>query len=563
MRKVFALILIFAISLFLVVKVTHADEIEDLQKQINDLQKQVDMSRAATTPLEGQVKSLEGQIASITAKITSIGADLKKSEDELVTQKQILAATVRNFYIRSFVDIPLLTLFSSADATDTLKLIAFQQKASGSDKDLIESITGKILKLADDKKRLAAAQVQIDKQNQFLKGEIAKAKTFQGELEGKIADLSARQQEILSQRLANLNIPKSAYTMQGGCVDDRGKDPGFSPAFAFFTYGVPNRIGLNQYGAKGRAEAGQNYETILKAYYNFDSIGDSPTQTIVVNGTNEYGQTFSSVSMSIDDYLKHLYEMPTSWDSKALQAQAIAARSYAARVQSEKGFLAPSQSDQVVKKEINDGNWQAAVDATHNKVMLQGGSAIKAWFSSTHGGYVFASGEIGWNSTSWTKHATDTSSGSAGGFSDLQSNAYDRSSPWFYCDWGSRSQYNKTAWLKSSEVADIVNVLLLASRDSSTRDHLYQTDKPNPAGTDTWSEDRVRQELQSRGESAFSSISSVSVGADFSAGKATNVTVSGDGGSKSFSGSDFKTYFDLRAPANIQIVGPLYNLERK
>lgn len=563
MRKIVALIVIFTLALFFAVRVTHADEIEDLQKQINDLQKQVDMSRAATTPLEGQVKSLEGQMASITTKITSIAADLKKSEDELVEQKKILASTVRNFYIRSFVDIPLLTLFSSGDATDTLKLIAFQQKASSSDKDLIEGISGKIVKLADDKKRLAAAQVQIDKQKQFLKGEIANAKSFQSELEGKISALSARQQEILNQRLASLNIPKSAYTMQGGCVDDRGKDPGFSPAFAFFTYGVPNRIGLNQYGAKGRAEAGQNYETILKAYYNFDSIGDSPTQTIVVNGTNEYGQTFSSESMSIDDYLKHLYEMPTSWDSKALQAQAIAARSYAARVQSEKGFLAPSQSDQVVKKEINDGNWQAAVDATHNKVMLQGGSAIKAWFSSTHGGYVFASGEIGWNSTSWTKHATDTNSGSAGGFSDLQSNAYDRSSPWFYCDWGSRSQYNKTAWLKSSEVADIVNVLLLVSKDSSTRDHLYQTDKANPAGTDTWSEDRVRQELQSRGESAFSSVSSVSVSADFSAGKATSVSVSGDGGSKSFSGSDFKTYFDLRAPANIQIVGPLYNLEKK
>jgi len=403
----------------------------------------------------------------------------------------------------------------------------------------------------------------VDRQSQFLKGEIAKAKSFQSEVEGKISSLSARQQEILSQRLASLNIPKSAYTGQGGCVDDRDKDPGFSSAFAFFTYGVPNRIGLNQYGAKGRAESGQDYETILRAYYSFDSIGDSPVGTIVVNGTNEYGQTFSSESMDIDDYLKHLYEMPTAWDSKALQAQAVAARSYATKVQSEKGFLAPSQSDQVVKREINDGNWQAAVDATSRKVMLQGGSPIKAWYSSTHGGYILSSGEIGWNSTSWTKHATDTTSGSSGSFSDLQSQAYDKASPWFYCDWGSRSQYNKTAWLKSSEVADIVNVLLLASLDSSARDHLYQVDKPNPAGTDTWNEDKVRQEVAARGGSPFSSISSVSVSADFSGGKVSNITLTGDAGSHSFPGSDFKTYFNLRAPANLQIVGPLYNVEQK
>ncbi len=575
MRKILALFLIVFLLLFFVSKTSRADVscnvtasddtgvLAQVSKCLDDFNNQLQLSINATKPLEGQVTSLGAQLASIQARVAQLQSNLAKSEADLVTQKKILAATVRSFYINSFVDIPLLTLFSSNDATEALRNIALQQQTSEENKSVISDISGKISKLADEKKSLAALSAQVDRQNQFLKGEIAKAKSFQSQLEGQIASLTARQQDILNQRLASLNIPRSAYTLQGGCVDDRGKDPGFSPAFAFFTYGVPNRIGLNQYGAKGRAEAGQDYGTILKAYYNFDSIGDSPVQTIVVNGTNEYGETFSSQSMNIEDYLKHLYEMPTSWDSKALQAQAIAARSYAAKVQSEKGFLAPSQSDQVVKTEINDGNWQAAVDATKGKVMLQGGSPIKAWFSSTHGGYVLTADEIGWNSSSWTKHATDTNSGSAGSFSDLQNNAYDRSSQWFYCDWGGRSAYSGTAWLKNSEVADIANVLFLASKDSSTRDHLYQTDKANPAGTDTWSEDRVRQELQSRGVSPFSSVSSVTIGADFSAGRVSTVSISGDAGTQSFSGSDFKTYFDLRAPANIQIVGPLYNVEHK
>ncbi|MCL4365662.1 SpoIID/LytB domain-containing protein [Patescibacteria group bacterium] len=252
--------------------------------------------------------------------------------------------------------------------------------------------------------------------------------------------------------------------------------------------------------------------------------------------------------------------MPAGWPAEALKAQAIAARSYAlAYTNNGSGPICPSQQCQVVKKEINDGNWQAAVEATRGIVMTSGGQPIKAWFSSTHGGYVFNSGDIGWSSTSFTKRAQD-SSGGISSFSDLQNNAYDKNSPIFYCDWGARAQYNKTAWLKPEELADIVNVLMLAKKDSGTQVHLSQTDKPNPDGQETWDAGRVRSEL---GSSAFNTISEVSVSADFGSGRTTTVTVSGDGRSQSFDGGEFKNYFNLRAPANINIVGPLFNVEKK
>ncbi|TSC63814.1 MAG: Uncharacterized protein G01um101493_323, partial [Microgenomates group bacterium Gr01-1014_93] len=135
-----------------------------------------------------------------------------------------------------------------------------------------------------------------------------------------------------------------------------------------------------------------------------------------------------------------------------------------------------------------------------------------------------------------------------------------RDSPWFYCDWGSRSQYNRTAWLKDMELADIVNTLILVQADSSTADHLYQTDK---SYSDNFDEAKVKQELKNRGITPYNSISSVSVSADLNSGNSTSVNVSGDGGGRSFNSSDFKNRFNLRAPANIQIVGPLYNVERK
>jgi peptidoglycan hydrolase-like amidase len=355
-----------------------------------------------------------------------------------------------------------------------------------------------------------------------------------------------------------LNIPLYASTA-GGCSSDIGKDPGFGGAFGFFSYGVPNRVGLNQYGAWGRAKANQDYSQILSAYYNFDSISDVSQSTqihVTGNGIDWTG--------SIEDYVKRIYEVPDSWtdnDLAALKAQAIAARSYAlAYTNNGQGTICPTDQCQVFKTDAKGGNWDSAVSQTAGKVMMQGGNPIKAWFSSTHGGYVFSSSDVGWSGTSWTKEARDTS-GDVNSFSDLKNNAYDKDSPWFYCDWGSRSDYNHTAWLKSDEVADIVNVILLLQNDSSVKDHLYQTDKSNPAGTDTWDAGRVRQEL-SKYRTPYNNISDISVSADFGSGRTTSVNVSGDAGSTSISGSDFKNYFNLRAPANINIVGPLYNVER-
>ena len=197
------------------------------------------------------------------------------------------------------------------------------------------------------------------------------------------------------------------------------------------------------------------------------------------------------------------------------------------------------------------------MDATRGIVMTNGGAPIKAWFSSTHGGYAYTSADIGWSGTPWTKRMTDATGGISG-FSDLMGSAYDKSSPVFYCDWGSRAGYNKTAWLKPDEVADIVNIILLAKADGSTQQHLTQLDKPNPDGVDTWDAGKVKSELNSRGITPLESVSNVSISADFGSGKTTNVTIDG----KSFDGQDFKTYFNLRAPSNIQIVGPLFNVER-
>ncbi len=567
-------LVLFLIHKSLFINLAFADEIDDLQKQIDQLNQARTQSEAATKPLQSQVASLQRQLAQIQANLANLSAGIQKKQDELnareeklALQQALLEERVRAYYIRSYLTAPLLVILSSSNG-NLFQELSYNQTITKQDRQVITSVTSEVVNLLTDKQKLekdkaslASLQSQVDQNAKFLGGEVKKAQAYQATLSNQIAQLSARQQALIAAKLASLNIPQSAYAGIGkGCVDDRGIDPGFSPRIAFFTYGVPNRVGLNQYGAKGRAEAGQSAQQILSAYFNADyTSGYNQSISIHVVGQNEYGQSFDD-TWNIDDYLKHLYEMPAGWPMEALKSQAIAARSYAlASTNNGSSSICPSQSCQVVKKEINDGNWQAAVDATKGVVLTSGGSPIKAWFSSTHGGYVHSSSDIGWNGTPYTKNAQDTSS-SVGSFSDLQSNAYDKQSPWFYCDWGSRSNYAKTAWLKPDEVADIINVILLSQRDSSTVTHLSQVDSNEP---DTWDASKVRSELQSRGVTPFGSVSNISVSFDTGSGKTTSVSVSGDGGSVNFDGANFKQYFNLRAPANIQIVGPLFNVEKK
>ncbi len=541
---------------------------------LSEIQKAYDLSVKATKPLESQLQSMQTQINGIKQRVKTIENDIfikKTSINEgyknLEKQQEILNAAIRNYYIKSYYNSPLIVLLSAQSAQEITRTLAYQKAATDQDKVIITNIAMTITDLETKKKnleneqtRLVVIKADLDDQSAKLDKIVAGARVYQGTLSGQIAALSAKQQEILGQRLSALGIPLFASS-PGACSSDIGKDPGFGGGFGFFTYGVPNRVGLNQYGAWGRAKMGQNANDILGAYYNFDSIEgvDQGTQIHVAgNGIDWNG--------SLEDYVKRIYEVPDSWtdnDSAALKAQAIAARSYVlSYTNNGQSSICPTDQCQVFKPDPKGGNWEQAVNDTAGKVMVQGGQPIKAWFSSTHGGYIHSSDDIGWNGTSWTKNAQDTT-GNVSSFSDLKNNAYDKDSPWFYCDWGSRNDYNKTAWLKPDEVADIVNVIMLARADSSVNEHLYQTDKGNPAGTDTWSAGKVKTELQNRGIAPFNSISGISVDVDWGNGKITTVHVNGDSSDPSIPGDFFKTYFNLRAPANIQIVGPLYNIERR
>ncbi len=546
MSKFFIAIFLSVFCLFVFTGTTSADEIEEIQKQINDLARQLDDSKKATTPLEGQVKNLEGQLASINSRLSAVQAEIAVSEDKLVSQREILASTVRNFYIRSFIDIPLLTFFSSDDAAETLKLIAFQQASSKEDKNTIRGISEKVAKLADDKKRLASAQEQTRRQSQYLKGEIASAKSFQSEVEGKISALSARQQEILSEKSGTFQTTVGDVPLADDVASRPDYNPGFSPAFAAFSFGAPHFKGMSQYGALGRAKQGQNYEQILKAYYGggIEIKDHNPDAQIMVEGYGAY---------SLEEYAKRIYEMPGSWGDEggmeALKAQAVAARSYAL---ARGGSICATESCQVFKSEPKGGNWEQAVNATRGKVVYANGGALSTLYASTSGGYQESYSSNGYS----TPGFWDTPSGRSG----WTSQAYEKAagSPWFYKGWyKSRSGDNcgrSYPWLTSEEMADILNgwkVLFEGGGDSS---------RVTPLGSCWGGSPYSMGELRTIG--GFTSVSGVNVSYSDS-GVTASVTFQTNKGSVTINGNDFYKTFNLRAPARIALKSGLFNIEKK
>ncbi len=580
MKKVLSTILLgifIIISLIFLATPNHADELDDLTKQINNLNSALNQSINATRPLESQLNSMQQQIADIKARVGYIQQDIavkQKNIDDgyknLTTKQDLLNRAIRDFYIKSYYNNPLVIFLSAHSAAEITQVLAYQQAAANADKSVITNIAltitdleQKKADLENEKSRLTSLKATLDDQSAKLDKIVQGAKAYQASLSSQIAQLSAKQQSLLAAKLGSLNIPLFAIS-GGGCSSDLNpyKDPGFGgKKFGLFSYGVPNRVGLNQYGAFGRAKQGQGSDTILHAYYNFDGYQNYSGITIRVNDSNGYDSGNVIWSGSLEEYMRRIYEVPNNWGDQggmeALKAQAIAARSYVvAQTNNGAKSICATQNCQVFQTGVKGGNWDTAVSATSGQAMVQGGQPITAYFSSTHGGYMFTTSDIGWASTSFTKRGQDAN-GSIGSWSDLNSKAYDKDSPWFYCDWGGRSQYNGTAWMTSSEMADIVNSILLVQHDSSADSHILQPDGNDP---EMWTPDRVRQEL-SKYQTPFSSISDGHIDADFSSGKSTTVHLSGDQGDFSVDSNTFRKYFNLRAPAKIQIVGYLYNLE--
>jgi len=534
-------------------------QLDELQKQIDDLSRLRQLSEDATTPLEAQLKDLDAKIASAQKGIDAAVAENKRLEKELdqrqtdmAVQYKLLSARIRSFYKRSYLASPFLLFLASDSSGQLTRDLSYRASAAQKDRQIIADIALESAEIENTQKSLAARksqleslQAKLDTEAGFFRGEVKKAKDYQASLSGQIADLTAKQQEILSARsgqfIASIGDSELADDVNASIRGFRENAP--SGSFAVFSFGgYTHRKGMSQYGARGRAQSGQDFKTILKAYYGKEPVNKDTSGNINVSG---YG------SMNFEEkYLYGIAEMPSSWHSEALKAQAVAARTYAYRFKTQGSSICITEYCQVFSKSKSDNPpqaWKDAVDATKGQVVED----VVTYYASTHGG--FAS-PIGW----------DTTDGSGGG--NFTDKAYDKlgGSPWLYKAWYTQG-YNinsdkcgrSNPWLNDFEMADIVNAALVLTKGSSEEASRI-TPISSCWGGNPYSHDELRNIA-----SKYGGISSaVSVTVTQSNGSTSQVTING----LNLSGADFKKAFNLRAPGRLSIPQKgfaFFNIEKK
>lgn len=529
--------------------------ITEIENEINALSPAQEKNKQDLANLKNQIASLQKRIKALDAQVTELEKSIKDREVDLAYQQELLDTRVRSYYIKSRQYSPLLILFSSAKATEVMRELSYRELAAAQDRHIIENFSQEITNLKNDKliaqnsrTSLSRAQSQLDNQAKFLEGEVNKVETYLGQL-------SAKQQEMIAAKAGGFqtsigDTPPTFEPCSGPPGSSNFCDPGFSPAFAAFSFGAPHRTGMSQYGALGRAKSGQNAETILAAYFQGSSLRkDYPSPgNITVSG---YG------SMSFEDhYLMGIYEVPEDWGDQggyeALKAQAVAARSYALAVTNNaQSAICATESCQVFKNQPKTGKWAQAVRDTRGWVLEKDGQPAKAYYAASSGGFTLS--QWGWSGI------IDTVGGSRGNWPDQ---AYEKigGSPWFYKAWY-RARSGSTCgrshpWLKQDEFADIVNSWVVYAKGGDRS-------RISPLDTNCWSGNPYSlSEMKSQADSlggGVSSVSSVSVVYGDN-GSTLQVNLSTDRGQINISGDEFKTVFNLRAPGYIGLKSSLFNI---
>ncbi|TSC87963.1 MAG: Uncharacterized protein G01um101416_278 [Microgenomates group bacterium Gr01-1014_16] len=514
--------------------------------------------------LEGlrvQVAGLKNQISNLDKQLDKLSKDIFEREVKIGVKEELLAAKIRQDYVRRREQPMLLVLLSSGTAEKFFRDAGYRERLAANDREVISGISREIndlnvqsSMLNVQKKNLDGLRVRVDKQATFLAGEVAKADRYVTDLGGKIAALSARQQELLAERTGVFSTTVGDVPLADDPASRPDYNPGFSPAFAVFSFGAPHFRGMSQYGAFGRAKAGQNVEQILRAYYGEISL-DKVYRTDINISVRGYG------TVDIETYVKRIYEMPGSWGDEggmeALKAQAVAARSYAlAYTNNGAGSICATEACQVYKPANKGGRWEEAVNATRGWVLVAGGKSFSSWYASTSGGYQQAYSASGhstpgfWDTTSdWTKWAD--------GAWEVKAK-----SPWFYKGWY-KSRSGKTCgrshpWLRTEEMADVVNAVIIVAGGGDTSGILPEDGCTGTAG---WSKGKMAEEAGKYGGNV-TNVTNISI-KHGSNGQTNQVVFSTNRGEVNISGANFYKAFNLRAPGMLSLKSYLFNIEKK
>jgi predicted nucleic acid-binding Zn-ribbon protein len=581
----------------------HSNTVLQLEDEISQKEQQIAEKESVLETVERRIReisssnySLTQRIALLNKEITTLEQNIEKTEQEIegkvlaINEKQeqlektkgLMDEISGDLYIQSRYK--LANFFLDTNNWFTLVESIYLRRNT------ITVLRGEIEKMGIEFSSLAESKAELDKQMddldkqregldeayKLLADERARV---QAELSKEVANRSGLSAEItdltqkVSQLQAALIAARSAgFVSTGGHTGtDNGTAISQAPAghFGVFSIGAyTHRNGMSQWGARARADAGQNVNDILGFYYPGTILR---TGTVVINGIEENIMDSIPVdghgTVNFEDYyLLGIKEMPESWPMEVLKAQAIAARTYAVRrTDNGRSSICTTQSCQVFNLPLKTGRWVEAVNATRGIVLTNGdGTPALTQYAAVHGGWVSG---VGW----------DTQSGTGNNwFSD----AWDRASQvtWFYNSWY-REGYDyrnpptsggescgRSPWLSHQEMVDLINAHMIkndmglkATPDKSRLvpsdygkcpSYLKPSSRPDYGRTDKTP--YSSQELKNLLTNPVNSIDTVAV--SFSNDGLTNtVSFSTDRGVVNMSGMEFKSIYNQMAPGHMRI----------
>lgn len=538
---------------------------DTITKELNELKDALGKSVAATKPLQSELDRMQNQIKKIKNQVIAIEYDMqiKKKEIDngyknLARKQELILYTIRDFYIKSYTQSPLNLFLEQTQSSERTQEEVYQEIKTNQDRNIITnlalsitSLENKKQQLIQEQKWLVATKVNLDEQAIKLDKIVTGALEYQKDVSAKIQELSAQQQAILNARSGSF----TATIGDSDLADDyKASIKGFresAPAgsFAVFSFGAhTHRKGMSQYGAFARANAGQDFKTILKAYYGKEPVGKDTGGTIKVTG-------FGEIDFE-NRYLYGIAEMPSTWPKEALKAQAIAARTYAYRYKQQGSEICTNEACQVFNSSKADNppdSWKQAVDETKGQILED----VVTYYSSTTGGYLTT---MGW----------DTTDGNGG--SNFADKSYEKiaGSPWFYKSWYTKGYSissdkcgRDNPWLSSSDIADLINASFVLNNGTGDESNRITPPTTSCWGGNPYSQDELRQ-ISDKYGGGVNNVTGVSV---LQGNGITNeVVFQTNKGEKRISGSNFKTAFNLRAPGYLSIPQngfAFFNIEQK
>ncbi len=583
---------------------------EELEVIINQKAEELNKQKSYLSQIEAKIKEISGSNYTLSEQVNLLNVEISKLQKEIdkrnkeieeklliIKEKEELLAQKKGYldlvsgqlYMESRYNEGQL-FFSFTNLDKMLQTLFVKKSAISILKEDIEKITGEFENLVELKKSLEDEKKQLDEQKEDLdksyKLVLAEKNKVQGELNAQIAEKSKVKRTIngISTELSSIQY-QLLLSRQGGTYvnpnsvpsggDYWGSLEGFKEApqgsFAVYSIGAyTHRNGMSQWGAKARAEIGENYEAILRAYYLGINIETKSTSGIKI--TVKYCDSGYSCDVcknpryaSYDfetDYMYRLGEMSESWPMEALKAQAVAARTYALNSTNYgSNSVRGDECGQVIANQ-KLGRWKEAVDSTRGIVMLRSGKVFSSQYAAINGGWIDNPANlVGWDTTdktggdpNWISRAWDTLSqtGRVGTYY------------WFYKTWYrsgysvgtsvSSSSCNRTPWLNQAEMADIINAYQVGklknwsdTRIIPLKDACHPRPSDDPKAYNPYS----HEELRLLAPKPVSKVYSVVV--KNSNGWTSDVIFQTDAGQISMNGKEFKTAYNLRAPGNLRI----------